>query len=138
MCLLVSSLNGRKKFMDRCSRRRRRRRRRKRWTVTQQQDPFTSSTHQPHYWYFWESSNGFLRIQIRLKIKDGFPVFENMKLGVEAYDHFLLAKLLSSDAKQHTTKYLENISYLKLIRLNKHVMLTMHFWKFGIFLTIDL
>ena len=132
MCLLVSSLNGRKKFMDRCSRRRRR----KRWTVTQQQDPFTSSTHQPHYWYFWESSNGFLRI--RLKIKDGFPVFENMKLGVEAYDHFLLAKLLSSDAKQHTTKYLENISYLKLIRLNKHVMLTMHFWKFGIFLTIDL
>lgn len=68
----------------------------------------------------------FYASKLRRKMKDGFAVFKCMKLAVEAYDHFLLAKLLSNDAEQHTAKYLEILSYLKSVRFPFFLYSTVH------------
>ena len=68
----------------------------------------------------------FYASKLRSKLKNGLSLFDSMKLAVEAYDYFLLAKLLPNDAEQHTAKYLENILYLKSIEFPFFLYSTVH------------
>ena len=68
----------------------------------------------------------FYASKLRSKLQNGLSVLESMKLAVEAYDHFLLAKLHPNDTEQHTAKYLENIRYLKSIRFPFFLYSTVH------------